>query len=82
MTNDTETTYAVLILDANEGIVLRRSADDEPGAYCGMNAPAWLSGEPNHFVGNSIAEAKGLAMEHLADLIEEIQATFEDLEGL
>jgi hypothetical protein len=80
MTITTDTYVSVII--TNDGIEVHKNNDDEPGAYRGVNSPGWLNGEPNHFVGYSLADAKERAMIHMADMIEEIQATFEELEGL
>ena len=79
---DTETTYIAIRITARDGIVVERSADDEPGSYMGLDSPDWLAGWPNHFVGNSLREAQDLALNHVADVLEEVTDTFESLEAL
>lgn len=66
----------------NEGIIVAKSEDDPAGAYMGVNAPGYLAGEPNHFVGENFSDAKRTAVAHLEGLAEEILATIADLKDL
>lgn len=66
----------------DDGIVVRKSDDDPVGVYMGVDAPGFLAGEPNHFVGANFSDAKRDAIEHLASLAEEILDVIADLKDL
>lgn len=67
-----------ITITANDGVQVKNT-EGAVGSYIGVDAPHYLQGECNVFIGKSFTAAKGAAKEFLKELRERIE---EDMDAL
>lgn len=70
-----------ITITANDGVQIDKT-DEAVGAYIGVDAPHWLNGECNTFVGANFSETKAYALGYLQAIADEIIDNIDDLKSL
>lgn len=69
-------------ITCDNGVEVRYTEHDEPGCYIGNDAPYFLQGQPNVFIGKTFTAARKAAIEQLSDIMCSAEDAIDSVEFL